>query len=98
METTDCLDGNPPAPAQSNGDQSDALIWPRHIKPGEKMLSRDEVRGRTGHSTGLMYELIKRKQHPPPVRISARRVAWPSSWIDAYLSHLTKCPVLADQA
>ena len=49
------------------------------------LLRLPGVKERTGFRKSHIYELIRRGDFPPPVRIGARAVAWDASAIDAWI-------------
>ena len=51
----------------------------------EKLLRRPEVEARTGLARSTIYDWMKRREFPPPVRLGARLVAWRESDLDAWL-------------
>lgn len=47
-----------------------------HTSDGVRFLRLPEVRAITGLSKTSLYELIRERSFPPPVRLGARSVAW----------------------
>jgi prophage regulatory protein len=52
----------------------------------ERLLPLPAVLERTSHSRAGLYDAMNKGDFPKPVRISANRVAWPSSSIDAWIA------------
>jgi prophage regulatory protein len=55
------------------------------VQPSIRLLRRPEVEARVGLSTSTIRRLIARGEFPPPIRISARLIAWNSRAIDAWI-------------
>ena len=51
----------------------------------ERLLQIDEVKARVALSKTELYRRIKEGRFPRQVRLSARRVAWVESEIDAWI-------------
>ncbi|MEY8875000.1 MAG: helix-turn-helix transcriptional regulator [Leptothrix sp. (in: b-proteobacteria)] len=60
----------------------------QRIKRSERFLRMDELEYRLAKKKSAVYAMIKRGEFPAPIRISARCVAWPESWVDAYIEKL----------
>jgi len=52
---------------------------------GRRLLRLKEVLHRVGLQRSAIYLKIKLGEFPPPVRLGARAVAWPSDVIDAWI-------------
>ena len=52
---------------------------------GRRLLRLNEVLHRVGLRRSAIYLKIKLGEFPPPVRLGARAVAWPSDVIDAWI-------------
>lgn len=52
----------------------------------ETLIRRKEVERRTGLSRSTLYALISSGDFPPPVRITARAVAWPESHVENWIT------------
>lgn len=50
------------------------------------LLKREAVQERTSLSRAYIYALVKQGKFPSPVRLAARRVAWRSDEIDAWIA------------
>ncbi|HMP11180.1 AlpA family transcriptional regulator [Hydrogenophaga sp.] len=50
----------------------------------EFFLRLPQVKGRTGASKSLIYQLIREGKFPRPVKIGTRAVAWTESSIDQW--------------
>jgi prophage regulatory protein len=54
--------------------------------PKKRFLKLPELPGLTGISQTTIQRLVKRGEFPAPLRLSARRVAWPTTavadWLD----------------
>jgi prophage regulatory protein len=53
---------------------------------GIKMLRLPAVEDRVGYKKTRIYDLISKGRFPPPVKLGARRIAWPEHVIDEYLA------------
>ena len=51
-----------------------------------RLLSIDRVIDKTSKSRSSIYEEARRGEFPKPIKISANRVAWPESAIDAWIA------------
>jgi predicted DNA-binding transcriptional regulator AlpA len=51
-----------------------------------KMLRLHDVEERVGYKRTRIYTLVAKDKFPPPVKLGARRIAWPEYIIDEYLS------------
>ena len=52
----------------------------------EQLQSLEVVIGRTSLKRSSIYAKIAAGDFPPPVKISANRVAWPASRVDAWIA------------
>ena len=53
---------------------------------GIKMLRLPVVEERVGYKRTRIYTLVTEGRFPPPVKLGARRIAWPEHVIDEYLA------------
>ena len=53
---------------------------------GDSFLRLPQVSARLGLGRSAIYELVKRGELCPPVKLGARASAWPSSAIDAFIA------------
>jgi len=49
------------------------------------ILKRQEVCEKTGLSKSTIYRLIKKKEFPPPINLSDKRVGWVSEDIERWI-------------
>lgn len=54
--------------------------------PGERLLRMNEVMLRLGLGRSSIYELVRRGQLCPPLKLGVRASAWPQSAIDAFIA------------
>lgn len=52
----------------------------------DRLLKAPEVVARTTLSRAALYQAIAAGAFPRPVRLSANRVAWPESHVDAWIA------------
>ena len=53
---------------------------------GERLLPVSAVIDRTSFSRAHIYEMVRRQKFPPPIKISANRIAWPESTVAAWIA------------
>lgn len=58
--------------------------------PGDRLLTREEVAYKLGISPRTVYDLEKRGELPPPVRLGGIWVRHPLSVIEAHIDNLKK--------
>lgn len=58
----------------------------RDAKTRDRLLRRAEVEDQTGLARSTIYKLTAEGKFPPPVRLSARAVAFRASEIDAWIA------------
>lgn len=58
----------------------------KDVAPTGRMLRPSAVVERTGLSKSSIYELIKRGDFPPFVKLSARASVMPEAWLHAFIS------------
>jgi prophage regulatory protein len=51
-----------------------------------KVLRREAVEAKTGHSTSTIYEKMAAGEFPKPIKLGARAVGWLEEEIDSYIS------------
>ena len=51
------------------------------------LIRRKQVEAQTGLARSTLYKLISLGEFPPPIRITAKAVAWPSSDIDTWIAN-----------
>jgi prophage regulatory protein len=54
-----------------------------------RLITAEEVYARTTLSRTTIQRHVKSGSFPPPVRISAQRVAWPEAAVNAWMGALT---------
>jgi prophage regulatory protein len=53
---------------------------------GEVLLRMPQVAARLGLGRSAIYDLVKRGELSPPIKLGARASAWPASVIDAFIA------------
>ena len=53
---------------------------------GESLLRLPQVSARLGLGRSAIYDLVKRGELCPPIKLGARASAWPSSAIDQFIA------------
>lgn len=53
---------------------------------GETLLRLPQVSARLGLGRSAIYDLVKRGQLCPPIKLGVRASAWPSSAIDQFIA------------
>ena len=56
------------------------------VRHSIKMLRLPVVEERVGYMRTRIYTLVIEGRFPPPVKLGARRIAWPEHVIDEYLA------------
>ncbi|KKB62395.1 AlpA family transcriptional regulator [Robbsia andropogonis] len=56
------------------------------INMAQTILRRPQVKTATGLSTSTIYDRIKRKTFPAPIRLGVRSVGWRAGDIEAFLA------------
>lgn len=51
----------------------------------ERLLRRPEVERLTGLGRSALYAAMAAGQFPKPIKLGVRAIAWPASWIDAWI-------------
>jgi prophage regulatory protein len=64
----------------------DTIVKEYLRRHGIKMLRLPVVEERVGYKKTRIYGLVTEGKFPPPVRLGARRIAWPEHVIDEYLA------------
>ncbi|MFC7462704.1 helix-turn-helix transcriptional regulator [Hydrogenophaga defluvii] len=49
------------------------------------LLRRQQVQAMTGMARSTLYKLIAEGGFPPPIKLTARAVAWPSDAVSAWI-------------
>ena len=58
----------------------------RQTSVGETLLRLPQVCARLGLGRSAIYDLVKRGELCPPIKLGARASAWPASWIDQFIA------------
>jgi prophage regulatory protein len=64
-------------------------IDPRQVVLGERLLPLPAVQAKVGAlSKSTLWKLVKTREFPAPIRITANRVGWLESEVDAWIARL----------
>lgn len=50
------------------------------------LMRRKQVEAHTGLARSTLYKLIAKGEFPPPIHLTAKAVAWPSSDVDTWIA------------
>ena len=53
-----------------------------------RILNIKKVCDKTGLSRATIYRMVERREFPPPIQISRRRIGWLESEVDEWISRL----------